>query len=260
MDSAQYRLYYWPHIQGRGEFVRLVLEDAGASYVDVARLPDAEGGGFPAISEILQRDDQPGARAPAASGNIGTPAFAPPVLQHGERFVSQTATICRYVASRHGLTPEEDEDRLQAESLDLTIADFVVEIHDTHHPIAGQLYYEEQKPEALRRSAIFREERLPKFLGYFERVLKNNERSGGQWLVGPGCTHADLSLFQVIAGLRYAFPNALGALEKRYPGVIGLHERVAGRANIASYLACERRIPFNQEGIFRHYPELDARS
>ena len=248
MNSVQYRLHYWPHIQGRGEFVRLVLEDAGAPYVDVARLPDNEGGGFGALSQLMHRDD------------TGAPAFAPPILQHGDLFVSQTATICRYVASRHGLAPEGDGDRLQAESLDLTIADFVVEIHDTHHPIAGQLYYEEQKPEALRRSAVFREERLPKFLGYFERVLQNNARAGGQWLVGPGCTHVDLSLFQVMAGLRYAFPNALGAVEKHYPGVIALHERVAGRANIKRYLACERRIPFNQDGIFRHYPELDAPS
>ncbi|MGI9334123.1 MAG: glutathione S-transferase [Gammaproteobacteria bacterium] len=248
MADAQYRLYYWPDIQGRGEFVRLVLEDAGASYIDVARLPDDEGGGTGALTELLQRSD------------TGTPPFAPPVLQHGELFVAQTTTICRYVASRHGLAPEREEDRLQAEHLQLTIADFVNEIHDTHHPIAGQLYYEDQKPEALKRSAVFREQRLTKFLDYFERVLENNVSSQDQWLVGPECSYADLSLFQVIAGLRYAFPVALRDTEKHVPKVIALHDRVAGRANIALYLDSDRRIPFNQYGIFRHYPELDGPS
>ena len=149
--------------------------------------------------------------------------------------------------------PRRDEDRWGAEHLQITIADFVSEIHDTHHPIAGALYYEEQKPEAIRRTTVFREQRLPKFMDYFERVLEH----GGQWLVGGACTCADLSLFQVVAGLNYAFPNALGAMRKDHPGVLALHDRVAARPNVAAYLDSDRRIPFNEQGIFRHYPELD---
>ena len=244
--AADYLFHYWPGIQGRGEFVRLVLEDAGAPYVDVARLPEAEGGGIPALLELLSRDD------------IGTPPFAPPILQHGNRFIGQTATICRYLGNRHGLAPPRDEDRWQAEHLQLTIADFVDEIHDVHHPIAGSLYYEDQAEEALRRAAAFREERLPKFLGYFERVLRQNTSASQQWLVGAHCTHVDLSVFQIVAGLAYAFPNALRAAEAVCPHVRALHDRVAARPNVSAYLASERRLPFNQHGVFRHYPELDA--
>lgn len=246
MTKAVYRLYYWPQIQGRGEFVRLVLEDAGAAYVDVARLPESEGGGMPALLDLLQRSD------------TGTPPFAPPVLQDGEVFIAQTATICRYLGTRHGLAPEDEAGRWQAEHLQLTIADFVDEIHDTHHPIAGALYYEDQKPESLRRAASFRDERLPKFLGYFERVLQRNEGADGRWLVGSNCSHVDLSLFQIVAGLGYAFPNALGALKDSHPLTIALHDRVAARPNTAAYLTSERRIPFNEHGVFRHYRELDA--
>ena len=247
-ESSSYRLYYWPGIQGRGEFVRLVLEDAAASYVDVARLPEDEAGGARAIVEILERAD------------IGTPPFAAPILQHGDLFISQTATICRYLGMRHRLAPQRDEQRWQAEHLQITIADFVSEVHDTHHPIAGALYYEEQKAESLRRAAAFVEQRLPKFLSYFERVLAQNAGSGGRWLVGTDCTHADLSLFQVVAGLRYAFPNALRGAQQDHPKIVELHDRVAARPNVAAYLASERRIPFNQHGVFRHYPELDAPS
>ena len=245
MTNAEYRLYYWPEIQGRGEFVRLVLEDAGTPYVDVARLPDAEGGGMRALMEVLERND------------IGTPTLAPPILRHGDLYVSQTATICAYLGERHGLAPEGDA-RWQAQHLQLTLADFVVEIHDTHHPIAGSLYYDDQKAEARRRTATFRRERLPKFLGYFERVLTLNAAADDCWLVGADCSHADLSLFQVVAGLEYAFPRALGALRDRHPNVFALRDRVCNRPNVAAYLASERRIPFNQHGIFRHYPELDA--
>ena len=245
-DDTSYRLYYWPGIQGRGEFVRLVLEDARASYVDVARLPEGEGGGAAAIVDALQRTD------------IGTPTYAPPILQDGELFMAQTATICRYVAQRHGLTTDAVEDRFRVDALQLTIADFADEVHDTHHPIAGALYYEEQKPEAARRTSVFLEQRLPKYLGYFERVLAQNAASGGRWLIGSDCTYVDLSLFQVIAGLEYAFPNAMRALESEHSRVIELHARAADRPNIAAYLASDRRIPFNEHGIFRHYAELDA--
>lgn len=245
MADAEYRLYYWPGIQGRGEFVRLVLEDLRASYVDVARLPDDEGGGMRALAEFLERDD------------LGTPTFAPPILQHGDLYISQTATICAYLGERHGLASDYDA-RWQAQHLQLTLADFVAEIHDTHHPIAGSLYYDDQKVEAQRRTAAFLEERLPKFLGYFERVLTLNVTADGHWLVGADCSHADLSLFQVVAGLEYAFPKALGVLRDGHPNVFALHDRVRNRPNVAAYLASERRIPFNEHGVFRHYPELDA--
>jgi len=239
-----FRLYYWPTIQGRGEFVRLVLEDAGAEYVDVARLPEADGGGAAALVELMNRDD------------IVVPPFAPPILQDGELFLSQTAAICGYLGARLGLAPESETDRLRAGHLQLTLADWVGEIHDTHHPIAGALYYEEQQAEAQRRSREFVAARLPKYLAYFERVLATNPQPG--WLVGTRCSHADLSLFQVIAGLRYAFPGALAGHADRHPSIRALHDRVAARPNVAAYLASARRLPFNEHGIFRHYPELDA--
>ncbi len=245
MSDAEYQLYYWPDIQGRGEFVRIVLEDSGASYIDVARAQHDDAEGVRVLMELLGRDD------------IGTAVLAPPVLQHGDLYISQTATICAYLGERHGLAPSGDA-RWQAQHLQLTLADFVVEIHDTHHPIAGSLYYEDQKSEAHRRSVLFREERLPKFLGYFERVLELNTAAESRWLIGEDCSHVDLSLFQVIAGLEYAFPKALDALHDLYPKAFSLHERVSERPRIAAYLASDRRIAFNELGIFRNYAELDA--
>jgi glutathione S-transferase len=244
--TTDYRLYYWPGIQGRGEFVRLVLEDAGVAYDDVARLPEDRGGGVDAIIALLQRRD------------IETPPFAPPILQHGDLYVGQTAAICRYLGLRHGLAPEREPDRWRAEHLQLTIADLVDEIHDTHHPIAGSLYYDDQKDEARRRAHFFRSERLPKFLGYFERTIAANDESRAHWAVGTRCTHVDLSLFQIVAGLTYAFPKTLGAVGAKYSRLFALHARVAQRPNIAAYLDSERRLSFNQDGVFRHYPELDA--
>lgn len=244
--AAEYRLYYWPQIQGRGEFVRLVLEDAGVSYVDVARLPESDGGGIKAMLDLL------------ASREIGTPPFAPPVLQRGKLFIGQTAVICRYLATRHRLAPDSTECQWSAEHLALTMADFVQEIHDVHHPIAGSLYHEEQQEASLRRAEVFCSERLPKFLGYFERLLARNEKANGQWLVGADCTYVDLSLFQIVAGLKYAFPNLLQVRSSDHSHVMALHDRVAERPNMSAYLSSERRLPFNQEGIFRHYPELDV--
>lgn len=240
----KYELYYWPHIQGRGEFVRLVLEEGGADYVDVARLPESEGGGRAAVSRLLER---------AADGR--TP-FAPPILKAGKRLVSQTANILHYLGPRLGLVPKAEAARLWAHQLQLTIADFVVEAHDTHHPIAKSLYYEDQKPEALRRSADFRSLRLPKFLGYFERVLKSNP-AGDRHAIGKALTYVDLSLFQLVAGLDYAFPRAMARARSDYPLLFALHRRVTERPRIAAYLASPRRIPFNDKGLFRHHPELD---
>jgi len=234
----RYELYYWPSIQGRGEFVRLALEEAGADYIDVARLPR----GIPALTRFIQDEPE------------GRPPFAPPFLKAGKLVIAQTANILLWLAPRHGLVPRAEAARVWMHQLQLTIADWLVEAHDTHPPIGGAFYYEDQKPESLRRAAHFSAERLPKFLGYFERLLK---REKGGWLLGRTFSYADLSLFQMVAGLRYAFPRAMERLAPRHPRSAALHDRVASRTRIAAYLASPRRIAFNQHGIFRHYPELD---
>ncbi len=239
----RYELYYWPSIQGRGEFVRLALEEAGADYVDVARL-SGRGKGVPALMRFL------------GSHAVERPPFAPPFLKAGELLIGQTANILAYLGPRLGLVPRAEADRLWANQLQLTVADFVVEIHDTHHPIAGSLYYRQQKTEALRRTKYFTRDRLPKYLDYFESVLDRNA-SGRGFMVGRSLTYVDLSMFQLIEGLRYAFPRTMAKMERDVPGMVELHDKVAARPNIAAYLASVRRIPFNQNGIFRHYPELD---
>jgi glutathione S-transferase len=236
----RYELYYWPSIQGRGEFVRLALEDAGADYVDVARPPQR---GVPALMRFLEGKSD------------GRLPFAPPFLKAGKLVIAQTANILLWLAPRHGLVPKNEAARVWAHQLQLTVADWLVETHDAHHPIGGAFYYEDQKPESKRRAAHFTAERLPKFFGYFERVLG---RETGGWLLGKTFSYADISLFQMIAGLRYAFPRAMERLEPKCPRSAALHGRVASRPRIAAYLASKRRIPFNQHGIFRHYPELDA--
>ncbi len=238
-----YELYYWPMIQGRGEFVRLVLEDAGAPYRDVGRLSEAEGGGLAAVVAFW------------AGQNEGHPIFAPPVLKHGELVLPQTAAICDYLGHRHDLCPSDEGARAQALALQLTLADLVMEVHDTHHPISSALYYEDQKGEAKRRAGAFVSERLPRYLGYLERVLMH---AGGEALFGERVSHADLGLFQVLDGLVYAFPRALARASEATPGLLALRVRVRARERIAAYLSSERRIPFNEEGIFRRYPELDA--
>lgn len=234
----RYELYYWPMIQGRGEFVRLALEDAGEPYTDVARGTN----GMARLERFMSRYP----RAP----------FAPPYLKAGKLVIGQTANILFYLALRLGLSPKNEADQLWIHQLNLTIADWLVEAHDVHHPIGSGLYYEEQKREAKRRAADFLANRVPKFLAYFEdRLAKNPARSG--WLSGRRASTADLSLFQMVAGLRYAFPRAMAKRERKAPRVVALHDRVAARRGIAAYLASPRRIPFNAYGIFRHYPELD---
>ncbi len=245
VTTPPYELFYWPTIQGRGEFVRLVFEEAGLPYVDVARRPESEGGGIAALMKMLEDDA------------AGIPPFAPPVLRVGTLRIAQTALISRYVAEQVGLAPTREEDRLLADQLMLTVMDRVLEAHDAHHPIAGSLYYEDQQAEALLKAPIFVKERLPKALRYFERVLADNPVGGGQVLVGNGLSYVDLALFQLVAGLAYAFPRSLAALAPQVPRVMALHEAVAARALIAVYLASSRRLPFNTQGIFRHYPELD---
>ena len=226
----RYRLYYWPEIQGRGEFIRLALEYAGAEYVDVLR----ERGDFSFPERF-------------------TP-FALPYLVAGKRIVSQTANILLFLGPRLRLAPRDEAGRLWAHQLQLTLADWLTEVHDAHHPIGSGLYYEEQKKEAKRRSADFLAARLPKYLDYFEGVLAGSKKG---YLLGRRLTYPDLSLFQMVTGLRYAFPGAMKRLERRYPRVIELQKQVENHPRLAAYLGSKRRIPFNEMGIFRAYPELD---
>jgi glutathione S-transferase len=239
----RYELYYWPGIPGRGEFVRLALEEAGADYVDVARLSKRDGG-IPALLQFME--DETAKRPP----------FAPPYLKAGKLVIGQTANILQYLGPRLGLVAKDEGTRLWAHQLQLTIADLVTEAHDSHHPIASSLYYHQQKSEARRASKHFVEERIPKFLGYFERVLQKSGEGKG-YMLGRTVSYVDLSMFQLIAGLRYAFPKAMQRLEPEYPGLTALHDKVSARPNIAAYLASERHVDFNEDGIFRHYPELE---
>lgn len=238
-----YELYYWPTIQGRGEFVRLALEAAGCQYVDVARSTQ-KGAGVPRLMQFLTGRE--GRELP----------FAPPFLRADRHVVAQSANILLFLGPRHGLSPRGEAARLWTHQLQLTIADLVDEIHDTHHPIASSLYYEEQRREARRRAADFLDSRLPKYLDYFERVLTRNARGRG-WLVGARLTYADLSLFQVMTGLEYAFPRAMRRISRRHRRVIALRRAVEERPRVAAYLQSDRRVPFNETGIFRHYPQLD---
>src|SRR6185295_18639706 len=232
----RYQLYYWPSIQGRGEYVRLALEEASVAYDDVARGP----GGVSAMTRMMQQGD--------------TPPFAPPFLQAGKLVIGQTANILLYLGTRHGLAPKTEAGRLWVHQLQLTIADLVLEIHDTHHPLGPSLYYEDQKAPAKKRTDEFWKARVPKYLGYFENLLAGN---GGTYVTGRRLTYVDLSLFQIVEGLRYAFPQRMKAFEQEIPGLVDLRDRVAARPNIKAYLASDRRIAFNEEGIFRRYKGLD---
>ena len=237
-DATTYELYYWPSIQGRGEFIRLALEEAGAPYVDVARGP----AGVRALLEVLNE---------AAA----IPPFAAPFLRSGPLTIAQMPNILLYLAPRHGLVPADEASRIAANQLMLTIADLVNEVHETHHPVATGLYYEDQKPEAARRAKGFLAERVPKFLGYFEAILER--APGKRHLVGDALSYVDLAQFQMIEGLEYAFPHAMKKLAPKIPRLLALRDMVAARPRIKAYLASERRLPFNEQGIFRHYPELD---
>jgi glutathione S-transferase len=238
----RYELYYWPTIQGRGEFVRLVLEDAGAQYVDVARDPRR---GPAAVNKFFQ------------AAAFERPPFAPPFLKAGKIVVAQTANILFYLGPRLGRVPKNETFRLWAHQLQLTVADWVSEVHDVHHPIAAELYYEDQRKEAKRRAKYFIRGRLPRYFGYFEEILERNPRDS-EFVFGKKASYVDLSLFQMIEGLRYAFPRTMNRLEPKYPRLIALRDLISARPCLVAYLASPRRIPFNQEGIFRRYPELDS--
>jgi glutathione S-transferase len=236
-----YELYYWPSTPGRGEFVRLALEESGADYADVAR----SGNGMPKMMKLMN------------GPRVATPPFAPPFLRSGKLLIAQTANILLYLGQELSLAPGNDAGQLWTHQLQLTMADFVAEAHDTHHPVGNSLYYEEQKREAKRYAEQFRKNRVPKYLGYFETVLARNPK-GARYLVGARLTYADLSLFEIVAGMRYAFPKLMKRAEKKYPKVFALADRVADRPRMTSYLGSKRRLPYDQVGIFRHYAELDG--
>ncbi|ETR75810.1 glutathione S-transferase [Afipia sp. P52-10] len=234
-----YELYYWPMIQGRGEFVRLALAEAGADYVDVAR---RSKNGMQAMSKLME------------TKRLAVPPFAPPFLKFGNQIIGHTANILLFLGTRHGLAPKAEAARLQLHGLQLTITDFVSEIHDTHHPLGPTLYYEEQRAAAKRRTDEFWKQRVPKYLGYFEDILK---RSDGPYALGRRLSYVDLSLFQLVEGLRYAFPKRMKRFEKAIPRVLDVRDRVAERPRIKAYLASDKRIAFNEYGIFRRYKALD---
>ncbi len=238
--SRNYELFYWPMIPGRGEYVRLALEHAGAAYVDVARKPPEEGGGVKNLVAFLGA-----AEAPLP--------FAPPVLVDGEVRLGQTAAILDYLGQRLGLAPDSATGQSTALMHQLTVSDLVSEAHDTHHPVGTGLYYEDQKAEALLRARSFRDTRLPKFAGYFERVLEGT----GDWLDAGFMSYADLSLFQTLEGIAYAFPNTWARVSSDTPALRTHRNRVAALPSLAPYFASDRRLPFNEHGLFRHYPELD---
>lgn len=231
---TMYKLWYWAEIQGRGEFLRLAMEAGGVAYRDMAR----ELGSDALIADMKAREDRP--------------PFAPPYLDTGEQVIAQVANILLYLGERHGIGPAEQSARLWLHEIQLTLADFVAEVHQVHHPVSVSAYYEDQKPEAVRNAKAFREERMPKFLGWLEKAAK------GPWLLGERWSYGDTSIFQLVEGLRYMFPLRMAAIERDYPRLIAIHDAVPGLRGVSNYLHSDRRIGFNTQGIFRHYPELDA--
>lgn len=240
-DTLRYELYYWPDIPGRGEFIRLVLEEANADYLDVGRQSEQQGGGIPAIVEVLEDAGQ-------------TPAFAPPVLKADDLVISQTANICLYLAKRHDLISSDETHQLHANQLQLTIQDFLQEAHGTHHPLGVEMYYEDQKDAALEAADDFLSDRVPKYFRYFEKAVQSSD---GSYLLGKDMTYVDLSMFHMLRGLEYAFPNSFESRKHDIPGLLELKKKVSEKPDVREYLASDRCMDFNEDGIFRHYEELD---
>src|SRR5690349_778898 len=240
-----YEFFYWPEIQGRGEFVRIALEDAGAPYIDVARGLESDGLGVPAMLALMRGE-----------GTSHIP-FAPPFLRDADVIVSHTAAILLYLGGWIGLAPTDEGGRLWTHQIQLTITDIVKEVYNSHHPIDEEKWFHQQKAEAIARATVFRRDRMPKFLGWFETILNANP-AGANHLVGGSASYADLSLFQLVEGLRFAFPKAVERELAKLPRVTALHRAVAERPRLKAYLASERRVSFKETGIFRRYPELDG--
>ena len=107
-----YQLYYWPHIQGRGEVIRLALEEAGVDYTDVAREQNSEEESRNVILNVLQ--DKTLSRVP----------FAPPFLVDGGIMIAQAANILLYLSDKIGLAPLDEPGRIFAHQIQLTVTDF----------------------------------------------------------------------------------------------------------------------------------------
>ncbi|KAF1816408.1 glutathione S-transferase protein-like protein [Eremomyces bilateralis CBS 781.70] len=250
-----YHLIYWPDIPGRGEFVRLAFEAAGTAYLDVSNASSA--GVKPVLSLISDKH---------VGDDVGNPPiFAPPALKivdgKGEGkdlLIHQTPNILAYLGERLGLIGEEEGDKYHVSQVALTALDLCDECHDTHHPVSVVKYYAEQKEEALKKAEDFRASRIPKFFGYFERVLKSNESEAkGKYLVGSKLTYADTTVWQVVNGVSYAFPKEVEARKKDYPLLFEtFYPGIQEEKGIKQYLASDRRLSYS-DGIFRHYPELD---
>ncbi|WP_028965682.1 glutathione S-transferase [Sphingomonas phyllosphaerae] len=232
-----YDLWYWPTIQGRGEFVRLVLEAGGIGYRDRARDDGAEA----MMRDMAGR----GPRAP----------FAPPYLVADDVTVAQVADIVLFLQDRHGIGSQDAGMQYWLHQLQLTVADLIAEVHAVHHPVDPMAWYREQRDEAVRAAGQFRRKRIPKFLDHFEAALGAED---GPFVAGAAWSGVDMALFQIVAGLRYMFPRRMAALAGDYPRLAALHDAVAALPAVAAYLASERRVAFNTDGIFRHYPELDG--
>jgi glutathione S-transferase len=228
-------LWYWPNIPGRGEFVRLFMEAGEIEYEDVAREKGVEA----LVEDMASRE--------------GIRPFAPPYIVDDDLCIGQTAHILAYLSDKHGLGAGELDLDLQMIQLQLDISDMVEEVHSTHHPIAGSLYYQDQMEAAYENARAFREERIPKYLDHFEAAL---EGQGGPFVLGDQWNHVDTSLFQLMEGLDYAFPKRMRELD--YPRLELCRQAVTEIDGIEAYLASDRRMEFNQDGIFRHYPELDS--
>ncbi|MDE0933252.1 MAG: glutathione S-transferase [Novosphingopyxis baekryungensis] len=232
-----YDLWYWPSIQGRGEFVRLALEAAEIAYTDRAREDGAEA--------LLDDMD----------ARTGIKPYAPPYLVDGDLCIAQTAHIVSWLGAKHGFCGSDERETLGLIQLQLVVTDIVAEAHDTHHPVATGDYYDEQKEEAKRAAKGFREERMPKYFDHFETALN---ASDGPFVTGASWSHVDTSLFQLVRGLQYAFPKRMAALLPDYPKLAACADAVEALPGIRAYLDSDRRIAFNEDGIFRHYPELDV--
>ncbi|KAH7395515.1 glutathione S-transferase domain-containing protein [Cadophora sp. MPI-SDFR-AT-0126] len=249
-ESTPYELIYWPGLPGRGEHIRLAFEESNTPYTDTARDPK----GMDIVLAQISTDNH--------GDSLNPPICAPPILKHGSLIINQTPNILLYLGPKLGLVPTAEEDEggvYHVNQLALTALDGLSnEPHDVHHPVATGLYYEDQKVEAKRKADDYLANRLPKFLGYFERVLGGEASKGGEWLYGGRLTYADLVLFQCVDGVKHAFPNAMKRIEKegKFGKVFALYERVKERPNIKSYLASDRRQAYGM-GIWRHYPELD---
>jgi len=247
-----YELLYWPGIPGRGEHVRLCFEETGTPYTDICNADTPTG--MKDLTTLISDKN--------TGDKFNPPPLAPRMLKHGDLLIAQTANIALYLAPKLGLAgPEDDESAIfHINQLALTALDGLSDgAHDTHHPIATGAYYEDQKEEAKKKSKDYLENRIPKFLGYFERVLHGEASKGGEWLYGGQLTYADLVFWQCLDGVSFAFPKAVEGLKKsgKYEKVFALYERVKGRESIKAYLESDRRNNYSM-GIYRHYPELDA--